>query len=112
MSNQLSGKLVNVDAFEVVELVSRDIEDSRATDDRDVDATAVEYLSIHDWPPIVVCEGRQRLRFSVRDSEENRNSDPAEAPPKGDGFLNRGQIEDRHPRLVVEPRMAVWLRGR
>jgi hypothetical protein len=50
MSNQLSGKLVNVDAFEVVELLSLEIEDSRAKDDRYVDATAVEYFSVHDWP--------------------------------------------------------------
>jgi hypothetical protein len=73
MSNQLSRKFVNVDVFEVVELLSRGIEDSRANDHRDVDAMAVEYLSVHDWPPIVVCEGRQRLRFLVHDSEENRN---------------------------------------
>src|ERR1700722_18315487 len=86
MSNQLSGKFVNVDAFEVVELLSRGIEDSRATDDRDVDATAVEYLSVHGWPPIVACEGRQRLRLSVRDSEENRNCVHAEAPRKGTDF--------------------------
>ena len=61
MSNQLSGKLVNVGAFEVVELLSRGIEDSRANDDRDVDAAAVEYFSVHDWPPIVGCEGLHLL---------------------------------------------------
>lgn len=72
MSNQLSGKFVNVGTFEVVELLSREIEDSRATDDRYVDATAVEYFSVHDWPPIVACEGRQMLRLLVYDSEENR----------------------------------------
>ena len=44
MSNQLSGKLVDVDAFEVVELLSLEIEDSRTKDDRYVDATAVEYF--------------------------------------------------------------------
>ena len=48
MSNQLSG---NVDAFQVVELLSLEIEDSQAKDDRYVDATAVEYFSVHDWPP-------------------------------------------------------------
>ena len=86
MSNQLSGKFVNVDAFEVVELLSRGIEDRRATDDRDVDATAVEYLSVHGWPPIVACEGQQRLRLLVRDSEENRYCVHAEAPRKGTDF--------------------------
>lgn len=50
MSNQLSGKLVSVDAFEVVELLSLEIEDSRAKDDRYVEAMAVEYFSVHDWP--------------------------------------------------------------
>jgi hypothetical protein len=67
MSNQLSGKLVNVGAFQVVELLSRGIEDSRANDDRDVDAAAVEYFSVHDWPPIIGCEGLQRLRLLVHD---------------------------------------------
>jgi hypothetical protein len=67
MSNKLSGKFVNVDTFEVVELRSREIEDSRTKDDRYVDATAVEYFSVHDWPPIVACEGRQRLRLLVHD---------------------------------------------
>ena len=52
MSNQLSGKLVNVDAFEVVELLSLEIEDSRTKDDRYVDATAAEYFSVHCWPPL------------------------------------------------------------
>ena len=61
MSNQLSGKFVNVDAFEVVEPLSREIEDSRANDDGDVDAAAVEYFAVHDWPPIVTCEDRQKV---------------------------------------------------
>ena len=52
MSNQLSGKLVNVDAFEVVKLLSLEVEDSRTKDDRYVDATAVEYFSVHGWPPL------------------------------------------------------------
>ena len=52
MSNQLSGKLVNVEAFEVVELHSLEIEDSRAKDDRYVDATAVEYFSVHNGLPL------------------------------------------------------------
>lgn len=52
MSNQLSGKLVNIDAFEVVKLLSLQIEDSRTKDDRYMDATAVEYFSVHGWPPL------------------------------------------------------------
>jgi len=50
--NQLSGKLVNVHASEVIDLLSLEIEDGRAKDDRYVDATAVEYFSVHDLPPI------------------------------------------------------------
>ena len=46
--NQLSGKLVNVRASEVIELLSLEIEDGRAKDDRYVDTTAVEYFSVHD----------------------------------------------------------------
>src|ERR1700730_7042407 len=52
VSNQLSGKLVNVHASEVIELLSLEIEDGRAKDDRYLDTTAVEYFSVHDLPPI------------------------------------------------------------
>ena len=52
VSNQLSGKLVNVHASEVIDLLSLEIEDGRAKDDRYVDATAIEYFSVHGWPPL------------------------------------------------------------
>src|ERR1700683_66630 len=98
MSNQLSGKFVNADAFEVVELLSREIKDKPATDNRDVEATAVEYLSMHGWPPIVACERQQRLRLLVHDSEENRNYVHAGAPRKGwisKPGANRRRSEER-----------------
>jgi len=71
MSNQLSGKLVNIDAFEVVELLSLEIEDSRTKDDRYVDATAVEYFSVHGWPPLRwTHHGRpDKLRSPIANSE-------------------------------------------
>ena len=71
VSNQLSGRLVNVHASQVVDLLSLEIEDGRPKDDRYVDTTAVEYFSVHDLPPI---EGapRQRLRLLGSDSETNR----------------------------------------
>jgi hypothetical protein len=47
VSNQLSGKLVNVHASEVIDLLSLEIEDGRPKDDRYVDAMAVEYFSVH-----------------------------------------------------------------
>jgi hypothetical protein len=59
MSNQLSGKLVNVAAFEGVELLSLGIEDSRTNDDRYEGATTIEYISIHDRPPIEVPHGKR-----------------------------------------------------
>src|ERR1700716_1205612 len=52
VSNQLSGKLVNVHASEVIDLLSLEIEDGRPKDDRYADATAVEYFPVHDLPPI------------------------------------------------------------
>src|SRR3984893_5208999 len=52
VSNQLSGKLVNVHASEVIDLLSLEIEDGRPKDRRYADATAVEYFSVHDLPPI------------------------------------------------------------
>src|ERR1700730_7084142 len=68
VSNQLSGKLVNVHAFEVIELLSLVIEDGRAKDDRYEDTTAVEYFSVHDLPPYRGPRGVS-LRFRIsRDS--------------------------------------------
>ena len=68
VSNQLSGKLVNVHASEVIELLSLEIEDGRAKDDRYVDTTAVEYFSVHDLPPYRGPRGVS-LRFRIsRDS--------------------------------------------
>ena len=58
VSNQLSGKLVNVHASEVIDLLSLEIEDGRPKDDRYVDATAVEYFSVHDLPPIEGTRGK------------------------------------------------------
>ena len=58
VSNQLSGKLVNVHASEVIDLLSLEIEDGRPKDDRYVDATAVEYFSVHDLPPIEGLRGK------------------------------------------------------
>src|ERR1700694_2451363 len=71
VSNQLSGKLVNVHAYEVIDLLSLEIENGRAKDDRYGGATAVEYFSVHDLPPIE--SPRQRLRLLGGDSETNRN---------------------------------------
>src|SRR5260370_7027955 len=50
MSDQLTGKLVNVDASQIVELLSLEVEDCRATDNRDTSATAVEDVSVHHFP--------------------------------------------------------------
>jgi hypothetical protein len=47
MSNQLSGKLVNVDAPEIVKFFAPRTENRRATDDRYVDALAIEDISVH-----------------------------------------------------------------
>jgi hypothetical protein len=58
VSNQLSGKLVNVHASEVIDLLSLEIEDGRATDDRYLDATPGEYFSVHDLPPIEGSRGK------------------------------------------------------
>src|SRR6202051_4364590 len=70
MSNQLSGKLVNVHASEVIELLSLEIEDGRAKDDRYVDTTAVEYFSVHDLPPYRGPRGVS-LRFRISRGSAN-----------------------------------------
>jgi hypothetical protein len=50
MSNEFSGQFVYVDASKIVELFTPKAENTRAADDRDVDALAVEDVSIHGNP--------------------------------------------------------------
>jgi hypothetical protein len=50
VTDQFTREFVDVGTFEVVELLSLEIENDRAKDDRYVDATTVEYFSVHDQP--------------------------------------------------------------
>jgi hypothetical protein len=50
--DKLSGQFVYVDAPKIVELLTPKTENSRTADRRDVDAFAVEYIAVHDLPPI------------------------------------------------------------
>lgn len=52
VTDQFTREFVHVGSFEVIDLLSLEIEDGRAKDDRYVDATAVEYFSVHDLPPV------------------------------------------------------------
>src|SRR6202022_1200171 len=70
VSNQLSGKLVNAHASEVIELLSLEVEDNRAKDDRYEDATAVEYFSVHDLPPY---RGPRCVSLRFRISRDSAN---------------------------------------
>src|SRR5258708_11661247 len=69
-------------AYKVVKLLSLEVEDIRAKDDRYEDAATVEYFSVHDLPPI---EGppRQRLRLLGSDSETNRTRAISPSPSAG-----------------------------
>src|ERR1039458_3814548 len=56
VTDQFTREFVHVGSFEVIDLLSLEIEDGRAKDDRYVDATAVKYFSVHNglplrWPP-------------------------------------------------------------
>jgi len=47
MADEFAGEPVNVDALEVVELLSFEVEDSLTTDDRDMSAAAIEDVPVH-----------------------------------------------------------------
>jgi hypothetical protein len=51
VANKLSGQFVYVDAPKIVELPTTKTENRGIADRRDVDALAVEDVSVHDWPP-------------------------------------------------------------
>jgi hypothetical protein len=51
VANKLSGQFVYVDAPKIVELPTTKTENRGIADRRDVDAAAVEYFPVHDWPP-------------------------------------------------------------
>ena len=71
MTDQFTREFVDVGTFGVVELLSLEIENGRAKDDRYVDATTVEYFSVHDQPAYRGAP-QQRLRLLTGDSETNR----------------------------------------
>ena len=48
MTDQLTGRAVDIDPFEIVKLVAAGIENLRADHDADEDALAVEYVVAHD----------------------------------------------------------------
>jgi hypothetical protein len=52
MSNQIPGRPVKVHALEVVELLSLEIEDLPTDHLANMEAIAVEDISVHGWPPL------------------------------------------------------------
>src|SRR5258707_5068588 len=71
MTNQVAIQLVNVRTLKIVKLLTFTAEDRVIHDHADMDAFAVEYIAVHDRPPIER-PPRQRLRLLSSDSETNR----------------------------------------
>jgi hypothetical protein len=68
MPDQFAGQPVDLDALQLVQFLSLEVEDSFASHHTDVDTLAIEY--IHDRPPI---RGpMERLHLLSADSESNR----------------------------------------
>ena len=51
MTDQFTGRAVNVDTLEIVKLLTAEIENFRAGRYADVHPLTVEYLAAHDRPP-------------------------------------------------------------
>jgi hypothetical protein len=66
VSDQLTEKLENVDASQVAEFLSLEVEDCRATDNRDMSATTVEDVSIHHFPFAFSLRGTASFSMSMR----------------------------------------------
>jgi hypothetical protein len=69
MSNQLSGRPVNVDASKVVKLISLEVQDNRTPNDPDMHAATVEDLSVHGIPISVSPSAHGVLAVSQRFAE-------------------------------------------
>jgi hypothetical protein len=52
VTDQFTREFVDVGTFEVIELLAPKVENWRTNHHADVDATTVEYISVHDLPPI------------------------------------------------------------
>jgi hypothetical protein len=51
MTDQFTGRAMDVDSSEIVELLAGGVENFRADHYADEDALTVEYFAPHDWPP-------------------------------------------------------------
>ena len=71
MTQELSSESVNVDAFKIIKLATAKVENRRSDNGAYAIASAIEYVSIHDRPPL--CCRTTKLRPSATDSELNRN---------------------------------------
>jgi hypothetical protein len=71
MSNQIPGRPVKVHAFEVVNLLSLEIEDFPADYLANMEAIAVEDISVHGWPPLSWSrpDRRDKVRQPILNSE-------------------------------------------
>src|SRR6516225_3870113 len=79
MTDQFTGRAVDVDPSEVVKLLTAEIENLRADQVGDVDALTVEYVAAHDQTSSPSGTPRT-LRSLAGNSERNRNSRPISIP--------------------------------
>src|ERR1700756_3364207 len=79
MTDQFTGRAVDVDPFEIIKLLAGRIENLRADHDADEHALTVEYVAAHGRPPCPSAPSRT-LRSLVRNSERNRNAGPTLIP--------------------------------
>jgi hypothetical protein len=70
VSDQISGRSVKVYALEVIELLSLEIEDLLTDYLANMNAIAVEDVSVHGWPPLLSRSRRpDKLRQWIVNSE-------------------------------------------
>src|SRR6202051_3844794 len=70
MTNQVAIQLVNARTLKIVKLLTFKAEDRVVQDHADMNAFAVDYIAVHDRPPLEAPQ--QRLRLLAGDSETNR----------------------------------------
>jgi hypothetical protein len=79
MTDEVAIQFVNVDTPQIVKLLALKAKHLVTIDHGDMDAVAIQYIAIHDRPPIQEYSGR-RLRSLAGDSETNRGLFPLRLP--------------------------------
>jgi len=65
VTDKFAGRPIDIDPFNIVELLAREVEDLRAAHHRNVDASTIENTAAHERPPVEAPWQRRALRVAT-----------------------------------------------